>query len=99
MVGVGRQVSCSMPIHRCRVIEGVVCVDAVMIQNSPPLSVAVPRNIQNWPAYRQGCSSIGQFPGGVAGKVSSCVMTWVGTRQKILKRNASRGGVPPLQNW
>ena len=39
----------------------------------PPPSVAVPRIIQNWPAWRLGCSSGGHFPGGSAGNVSSWV--------------------------
>ena len=63
MVGVGRQVRCSMPIQRCRVMEGVVGVGAMRIRYRPPLSEAVPRSIQNWPACRQWCSSEGHCGG------------------------------------
>ena len=52
---------------------------AVVTRKSPPLSLAVPRNIQNWPACRLGCSSVGQSPGGAAANVSNCVMMYGGS--------------------
>ena len=71
LVGVGRQVRCSIPNQRCMVTVGMVAVGAATILKSAPLSVAVPRNIQNCPA----CTPGGQSPRGAKGNVSRCVMT------------------------